>query len=148
MTVTTPPLEPVAADRRQQVARLLATTGLPVEDLDRDVVNLYAVVDDGHLVGAGGLEPHGTAGLVRSLVVAEPHRGLGLGTTLADGLEEVARTDGIETTYLLSTSAAGFFRGRGYREVDRDVVPARIRETPQFVEHCPDTATCMRKRLD
>lgn len=54
---------------------------------------------------------------------------------------------GVETLYLLTTTAAGFFADRGYERVDRSVVPAPVRGTTQFSTLCPESATVMRKGL-
>ena len=95
------------------------------------------------------VEQYGEAGLLRSVVVADPHRGAGYGTALCDALEEHARREGVATLYLLTTTtAAPFFRQRGYEETNREATPEAIRETTEFSELCPTAAACLRKRLD
>lgn len=99
-------------------------------------------------IGGGGLEPYGSNALLRSVVITEPHRGRGYGVALCDALESRARTNGIETLYLLTTTAAAFFRERGYDEIDREAVPPEIQGTSEFTGLCPQSATCMRKTFD
>ncbi len=85
---------------------------------------------------------------MRSVVVDRPYRGEGYGAALCDALESTATDRGIETLFLLTTTAAGFFANREYLEVDRDDVPDAIRRTREFEELCPSSATCMTKSLD
>jgi amino-acid N-acetyltransferase len=61
-------------------------------------------------------------------------------------MENQARGD-METLYLLTTSAAPFFRRHGYATMERDALPAAIQQTKEASRLCPATATCMRKPL-
>ena len=78
----------------------------------------------------------------------ESNRGQDYGAELCDSLEEYARTNDVETLYLLTTTAAPFFRRYGYDAVAREEVPSRIRNTTEFTDLCPASATCMAKGLD
>jgi len=98
-------------------------------------------------VGVGGLERDGSNALLRSVAVEPSVRGRGFGTALCDRLERKARSGDVETVYLLTTTATDFFASRGYVEVEREAAPAAIRETTEFTELCPSTATCMEKSL-
>jgi amino-acid N-acetyltransferase len=81
-------------------------------------------------------------------VAVEPSvRGRGFGTTLCDRLERNARSADVETLYLLTTTAADFFAELGYVESERENAPISIRDTTEFAELCPATATCMEKSL-
>ena len=136
------------ADALSYVEALLEREDLPARDVRSSPAAFYVAEDaDGDRVGVGGVERYGTAGLLRSVVVAPSVRGDGYGTALCDALEARTREDGVETLYLLTTTAAGFFAGRGYAAVDRDDAPAAIRSTTEFEDLCPASATCMRKRL-
>lgn len=141
-------IDPATADDLDLVERLLESNDLPTSDV-RDAAPEFVVgrLDD-EPVGVGGIEAYGHVGLLRSIVVAEAHRGRGYGAALCDALEARARADGVSTLYLLTTTAAGFFRARGYEAVDREAVPSGIRETSQFTDLCPASATRMRTDLD
>lgn len=128
-----------------RVESLLTANDLPTAGL-RDA-RVFVATADGELRGAGGVELHGTAGLLRSLVVPAPHRGEGHGTALCEALEAAARAAGVETLYLLTTTAADFFARRGYEAVPREDAPPRIRGTAEFADLCPASATCMRASL-
>ena len=139
-------LERATAADLDRVETLLDDNGLPT-DVRGGPPRFFVARCDGALVGVGGLECHGPDGLLRSVVVPEPHRGERYGTALCDALEARARADGVRTLYLLTTTAAGFFRARGYETVPREAAPASIRNTSEFADLCPDSATCMRTEL-
>lgn len=139
-------LEP-ADGRLGVVERFLKEAGLPSADVRSTPAEFSLASVGGEVVGVGGLEGAGSAGLLRSVAVREPARGSGVGTAICDGLEAMAREDGTETLYLLTTTAADFFAARGYTQLERSAAPAPVRETTQFAELCPASATCMRKPL-
>lgn len=128
------------------VERLLARNDLP-SDVRTAPARFYVARDGDRRVGVGGIEQHGDAALLRSVVVEGSARGEGVGTALCDALEARAAEAGVERLYLLTTTAAGFFAGQGYERVERADVPDSIRGTAEFAAVCPDTATVMRKPL-
>lgn len=132
---------------RSYVEALLEQNDLPWQDVEDNPDCFYVAYDDEEPVGIGGIEPYGVHGLLRSVVVEESARGSGVGTALCDELEAVARSNGIETLYLLTTTAAAFFADRGYVEMARAEAPTPIQRTTQFEDRCPATATCMKKSL-
>lgn len=140
-------LESAAADGLDDVRRLLRANDLPAADVGENADSIYRAIDDGDLVGVGGVEQYGSVGLLRSVAVTEPHRGEGYGTAICDALEAQARANGVETLFLLTTTAAAFFDERGYEPTERTAVPESIRQTSEFTDLCPETATCLRKDL-
>jgi amino-acid N-acetyltransferase len=140
-------LQETSTDTLDYVESLLDANDLPTDDLRRKPESFVIAVDGSERVGVGGVEIHGEDGLLRSVVVAEAHRGRGYGTVLCEKLERRARASGVKRLYLLTTTAAAFFRQRGYEEIEREAAPARIQETTEFSKLCPETATCLQKRL-
>lgn len=136
------------ADDLDRVEATLKANDLPYRDVRTGPGRFFLARSDGERVGVGGVEIHGTNGLLRSVAVAESSRGRGYGTALCEALEGYARENGVTTLYLLTTTASGFFQGRGYGEVDREDVPSSVRATTEFADLCPASATCMGKRLD
>ncbi|MGE5624063.1 MAG: arsenic resistance N-acetyltransferase ArsN2 [Bacillota bacterium] len=127
---------------------LLQTCDLSTEDIEPEILEHFLTARaDNHVVGAAGLEVHGEAGLLRSVAVDEPHRGLGLGKRLVEAMEEHAKTAGVRELYLLTTTAEDFFAGMGYRSVPRDQAPAGIAGTEQFSKLCPSSSAFMVKSL-
>jgi amino-acid N-acetyltransferase len=131
-----------------EVAALLAAAQLPVSDLHSSHnLNLLGMYDGGRLVGVVGIEVYGEVGLLRSLAVESAHRNAGLGMRLVADAEAWAARHGVETLYLLTTTAAGFFAGLGYVTVPRSNAPAAIAATAQFAGLCPASSTFMCKVL-
>lgn len=128
-----------------RVEALLEANDLPSRDVRAKPERFF--VAETAVVGVGGVEARGSDGLLRSVVVAEPHRGRGYGTALCTALEDRAWSAGIETLFLLTTTAATFFRRNGYEAIDRAEAPEPIRRTTQFADLCPDSAAAMRKGL-
>ena len=147
MSEPTITLQDSTTETLDYVESLLDANDLPTDDLWKKPESFVIAVDGSERVGIGGVETHGADGLLRSVVVTRAHRGQGHGTVLCDELEQRARASGVKQLYLLTTTAAAFFRQRGYEEIEREAAPARIRETTEFSELCPATATCLRKRL-
>lgn len=131
----------------QYVESLLEANDLPTADV-RSKPECFHVGYDGEArVGGGGVETYGTDGLLRSVVVEQSARGSGVGTALCRALETMAREEGVETLFLLTTTAAEFFGGLGYEEIARADAPDAIQGTTEFADLCPSTATCMQKSL-
>lgn len=141
-------LREVEAGTLSYAEALLSAAGLPTGDVRSDRVVLYVASVEGDRVGVGGLETYGADGLLRSVAVEPDRRGEGIGRSLCRGLESEARTQGVETLYLLTTTAAGFFEELGYEHTGRGDAPERIQRTAEFDELCPSSAACLRKSLD
>lgn len=127
------------------VRALLERNDLPTSDLDDSTVDLFEARAEGQRVGVGGLERYGTDALLRSVAVPSSLRGEGYGTAISVALESRARESGVETLYLLTTTASEFFEDRGFEAVPRSDVPAAVRESAEFGDLCPDGAACMRR---
>lgn len=140
-------LERADGDSLAYVETLLERNDLPSRDVRTKPDAFYVGYDGDERIGIGGFERRGTHGLLRSVVVDRSKRGAGYGTALCDALEAEAASDGLDALYLLTTTASGFFADRGYEEIRRSEAPTAVRETTEFDELCPTTATCMRKHL-
>ncbi len=141
-------IHPATPDDFDAVRSLLQEVGLPTADLTPAHLDRFLVASDGEdLCGVVGLEPRGDVALLRSLAVAPNVRGEGLGTRLVDAIEERAQEDGIRALYLLTTTAADYFRARGYTEIARDALPESIQSTEEAARLCPAGTPCMRKIL-
>lgn len=137
----------LGADELPEIRALLEANGLPVADVGPDIMFL-GVRDRVGLEGIVGLERHGDVGLLRSLAVRPDRRRSGLGSSLVAELERGAAGDGVETMYLLTTTAEHFFVHRGYARIERVAVPPAIRATTEFASLCPASSTVMRKPID
>jgi len=130
------------------IKALLAAVQLPHEDIHEHLKNFLVVRQNNTVVGAVGLEIYDAIGLLRSLVVALPHQGKGIGNMLYEGIVAYARLHGIREMYLLTMTAKRLFERQGFVQVDRKRLPTVIKETNEFKHQCPENAVCMTKRID
>ena len=100
---------PVTQRDMPALTGLLASSGLPTDDIRSEGQQHFLVVGDRSSISGGvGVEVYGDVGLLRSLVVSDARRGKGLGGQLADADEALAAKEGIRTLYLLTTLAKRF----------------------------------------
>ena len=100
------------------------------------------------MVGVVGLEILGHSALLRSLAVEADYRNRKIASSLVGKLEDYAKTLQVDTLYLLTMTAEGFFTKLGYRRTDRNSAPAGIQETTEFRNLCPVSAVCMVKQIE
>ena len=140
-------VEPATSEDLASIRALLEANDLPVQDLVESAVTFLVARVDGVLAGVVGLEAFGASALLRSLCVAGERRNRGIARSLCAAIESVARGLGVRDLYLLTTTAGPFFERQGFAVGARDVAPSEIRETAEFRDLCPSTATFMRKSL-
>ena len=116
----------------QSFKSLLKSSGLPADDLDIHRDLLVAYVEDGQMMGTGGLEIYGSFGLLRSLSVKLGTRGKALGTALTSYLVDEARSRGLKGIYLLTENARGFFQRKGFVDINRHDVPTELHASSEF----------------
>jgi amino-acid N-acetyltransferase len=132
---------------RPHVERLLRHAGLPLAGV-RDAFAGFFVADaEGAVAGAIGLEWHGPYALLRSAVVEAGWRGRGLGTLLTRAALAEARRGGARAVFLLTETAADFFRRFGFAPVHRANVPEELRRSVEFTIACPASAIAMKLDL-
>lgn len=132
-------LEDVAA-----LVELLEAADLPTAGLADNFPASYVVAWQGEtLVGAAGLEVYENVGLLRSVVVAASQQGTGLGRALVSDRLAAAATANLERVYLLTTTAATYFRRLGFQDAPRPTSPAALLVSPEFAGVCPASATCL-----
>jgi amino-acid N-acetyltransferase len=147
MSERTVTLQQAEDSHRSYIEAVLERNKLPSQDAHSKCDCFYLGYDGTACVGLGGIEVYGTDGLLRSVVIEHSVRGDGFGTALCDALEEQASADGVETLYLLTTTAIEFFADRGYVEIERTAAPPTIQQTTEFDDLCPTTASCLQKSL-
>jgi amino-acid N-acetyltransferase len=99
--------------------------------------------EEGKLIGSGGLELYGDAALLRSVAVDETLRGKSLGKKIVEDLVEKARGLQVNNIYLLTETAHDFFIKKGFNDVSREEVPEAVRNSTEFSQLCPASASCM-----
>lgn len=130
------------------VAALLAAAQLPLADITpAHLEHFFGAWNGPVLDGIVGIEPLGSAALLRSLTVAAPRRGVGLGAALLTHAERYAAGRGARDLYLLTTTASHYFAHRGYISIARDAAPDALRRTAEFSALCPSSSVLMVKHL-
>lgn len=124
----------------------LDAAGLPCGDLLLPGRRFFRFASDSETACYGGLEGDGPEMLLRSVVVPPSARGRGAGQAIVRALEAEAARLGAVRLHLLTTTAAAFFHGLGYRPGERAAAPPAIAATAQFTSLCPATAAYLVKR--
>lgn len=88
-------------------------------DLPSSLDNFVIAKTADAVIGACGIEQYGTVALLRSLAVAADFQGKGLGNSLYQAVLEVAKDKGVKQIFLITTTAAAFFRKQGFTKVER-----------------------------
>ncbi len=91
------------------VETLLRDSGLPYEDCGEHIINFVGMIDQGNLVAIGGIEVLNKTGLLRSVAVQEDYRGRGLAREIVDYLHGRARTNALQSLFLLTETAESYF---------------------------------------
>jgi amino-acid N-acetyltransferase len=129
---------------RPHVERLLRHARLPLAGITDAFGSFFVADAEGVVAGAIGLEWHGPYALLRSAVVDPAWRGRGLGTLLTGAALAEARRRGARAVFLLTETAAEFFRRFGFASVDRANVPEELRRSVEFTSACPESAIAMK----
>lgn len=124
----------------------LRGAGLPADDLSCDVL-AFRLDDAFGVVGWAALEQRGDEALLRSVVIAPERRGKGGGSDLVRQVMAAAVELGVQRLWLLTETAAPFFKRLGFQIVRREAAPDSIQATSEFRECCPGSATCMTLEL-
>jgi len=128
----------------EAVFDLLATVKLSTEGVVEGFGERYTIAEhDGVLAGVAGMEVHGRWGLLRSLAVSPHAQKAGLGSALVRDRLTWAEARGLAGVYLLTTTAADYFRRLGFEAVERSAVPREVQASVEFSSACPATAVVM-----
>ena len=143
-----PGVREISRDSLNDLVTLLASEGLPIEDVAEPERRFFAFFNaDGATVGYGGLERADGGMLLRSVVTTPKERRAGYGRMLTQWLIAEAERSGAGDLYLLTTTARDFFAKLGFEVVERTSVPPAIAISREFSSLCPSTAITMKRRL-
>jgi amino-acid N-acetyltransferase len=128
------------------IQNLLDGARLPAADLAPDKLECFyiaALLDS--IVGVAGLQLAPPFGLLRSVVVQQKQRNVGLGAQLVAHCLKLARERSLTALYLIPNgdSAASFFRHLGFTLIERHLVPQPVRALSEFTHLCPQSHPCM-----
>jgi amino-acid N-acetyltransferase len=136
-------LEPLPSEGFDTLASTLRDARLRHDDLIDFTKRFFCASSNGVTIGYVGLETSGADALLRSAVVFSRSRGRGYGRSMVERLLDVAREQGIERVWLLTTSAPGFFAKLNFKRTPRSTAPPAIAQSDEFRSTCPETAVCM-----
>lgn len=141
-----PRVEPIAPG--PDLAELLQACDLPIDDIyEEKPLIFFGCREAGRLIAVVGVEKGSRTALLRSLAVAPEARGRGLARRLVAFVEHLNAARDVQALYLLTTTAADFFRRLGYVDTARERAPDSIRAGAQFSRLCPDDADFLMKPL-
>src|SRR6266567_1147913 len=125
------------------ILALLEKSVLPQDGLSDYMATTLVAREDHTIVGSAALELYGTVALLRSVAVADPLRGQGLGQQLTKEALKLAEQHGVTLVYLLTETASGFFPRFGFRPIPRSEVAPAVHASTEWTTACPDTAQAM-----
>jgi len=139
-------IEPIS--ELEEIKSLLTECGFPVTDISQsEPPYFFGVRSKSGLIAVVGLELFGAVALLRSLAVAPAHRGRGVARQLVAHAESVAASRGIDSLFLLTTTASDFFCKLGFIPASRSAAPPAIQATSQFSSLCPASSAFLRKSV-
>jgi amino-acid N-acetyltransferase len=109
------------------MARLILAGNLPPLFIEPFLGGFAVAVAGDDVVACGGLEMYEDSGVIRSVVVDEAARGLGLGRLIAELLIEDAKRSGAADCYLFTAEAHDFWLRLGFKDMPLD----KWREPPR-----------------
>ena len=125
------------------LATLLMAANLPLDGAETHLSDFFLAFREDDLIGSAGLERYGDTALLRSVAVAVPERGHGLGQALVQQVLTYAASLEVRQVVLLTTTAADFFVRFGFRQISRSEFPRAAQESVEFQEACPASAIGM-----
>ena len=144
LTNPTVSIGPARPEHWPQIEELLLSRSLPLQGAKEHLGDFVVAVDSGTVLGTAALEVYGSHGLLRSLAVREQVAGRGLGTQLVKAVLARAESLGLRELYLLTTTAAAYFKRFGFERISVQDVPSELSPSQELRGACPASATVMR----
>ena len=136
-------IRPATSQDLPAIESLLTASALPTAGVRDEVCSFLVAEVDGRLVGVVGMERRGRYGLLRSTAVVPEWRGKHVARELVERIIAAAESQGVHALYLLTTTAERYFPSFGFATTTREVVPEDIKESEEFQDACPASATVM-----
>jgi amino-acid N-acetyltransferase len=125
---------------------LLKKNNLPTEDINPGT-QLFVVEENDTVIGTVAVQYDFNVALLRSLCVSVDKRNSGIGEILVEFIQDYVQKQGVQTVYLLTTTAENFFLKKGYKKIDRKEVPEFIKNTKEYAVLCSASSSLMKKEL-
>lgn len=140
-------IQPASAANRAAIIDLLLSLSLPVQDLPASLDAFVIAEQDGAIVGVAGLETYGQFGLLRSVAVHPDQRNKQIARKLITAIEDKAKALNLAQVILLTETAKPYFEKAGYAVLQREDVPAPVKQSSEFSHVCPVSAAVMQKTI-
>ncbi|HZP25698.1 MAG TPA: GNAT family N-acetyltransferase [Dehalococcoidia bacterium] len=127
-----PELRQATAADVPELEALLASQHLPPQGLLDCVDTCWVLEDGGRLIACAGLELYGEAALLRSVIVESSYRNRRHGERLVRNAIGEARRRGIQTLFLFTMEASGYFARFGFEGCDLEDFPEAVRSSFQY----------------
>ena len=128
------------------VLDLLGRQKLPLDGIGETVGSMVVARHRGQVVGVAAAELYAEGALLRSVAVDSGRQGRGIGRQLTEAVLHMVAEHGLDTVFLLTTTAEHFFPRFGFEPVTRGDVPTSVQASIEFQSACPASAVVMRKR--
>jgi N-acetylglutamate synthase-like GNAT family acetyltransferase len=131
------------------IVALLSSHELPTQGVQHLLPYfLVARAADENVIAVAGFEKHAKSGLLRSVAVAEEHRGTGLGVEIVGAVIDKAKSEGLDELVLLTTTAKDFFASKfGFQVSSREEFENTFDESWEWNLPRCSTAVVMRRDL-
>lgn len=134
-------------DDLEAITELLIECNLPINDLEKFLLNFVVATTESQVCGCAGSESYFPFALVRSLAVSPSRRNLGVANKLIEELLHQLRTQGIQQVFALTTTAETYLHRIGFSRSDTGAVPQDMLKSGQFQGICPESAVLLVKTL-
>lgn len=104
---------------RDQIVELLVAKNLPAGGLPEMPDKFIVAIQDGSVVGVGGITVYGNYGLLRSLALYADHRGTGIAGKLLTRLGSMSKKSSLSALYPLTETASAYFERKKYIQTTR-----------------------------
>ncbi len=126
---------------------ILQEVGLITDGLAPGTPDFYVADVGGAILGCAALESDGSAGLLRSVAVLPSAQGAGIGRRLVEAVHERAMDLGLESVYLLTTTADEYFSNFGYESRAEENLPGVVTASAEYLTCSVSGATTLRKEI-
>lgn len=126
-----------------RIKELLRACDLHESDIKSQNQSFFVIKENDAILATACIEAYGSNAIFRSFAVESKHRNQQLGTSLYKHVLDTIRNDGINSLYLLTTTASDYFAKQGWIRIKRNTVPKEVQQSSEFSEICPSSAICM-----
>jgi amino-acid N-acetyltransferase len=130
-----------------QIKELLRVSHLPTVGAEK-AADRFLVADNGQIIGILGVLYEGEKALLRSFAVSPLYQGKGIGGFLVSAMLHELTAQNIQEVYLLTETAADYFKRIGFGEIARKAMPENLLKESGLDQACPCSSKCLKYLLN